>query len=669
MKLTVALAGNPNAGKTTIFNNLTGSNQRTGNYPGVTVEKRIGQAKYYDNVFDIVDLPGTYSLSATAEDELVARNFILQEHPDVIINVIDASNMYRNLYLTLQLLELEKPLILALNMVDTAKEQGIDVQINRLKLHFPNVRVHTLIGSKNIGTKELLASLTEPLKICPLKLTYGTEVESAVDKVLSILSPIDIPNNFPRRWLALRLLENDVALCSMPGLPCMSLTMHEQIDVIRNKLKTVLNEDVALYLAGKKYEYINHILEETVFVSDNPQINISDKIDEVLTHKYLGLPIFLFFMWLLFNMVFTLGKYPQNWLEDLFQIFGLYLQAVLPPGQLNHLVVDGIIGGVGGILVFLPNILLLFLGISILEGTGYMSRAAFLMDRVMFSVGLHGKSFIPLLIGFGCTVPAIMGTRTLENKNDRLVTMLVSPFMSCSARLPVYTLLISAFFDPTIAGTILFSIYVFGVIVAVIFAKIFRKTLFPGNTEPFIMEMPPYRLPTFQNIIMQMWERALLYLKKAATVILAASVLIWYLSNYPQGTAMEQSYAGLLGKFIEPLIKPLGFNWKIGIGIISGFSAKEVLVSTLGTIYSVGDIENSAQALAAALRADPAMSPLVALSLIFFVLLYTPCTATIAIIYRETGGWKWPMFTATYSLILAWLVSFIIFNVGKLLGF
>lgn len=669
MKLTVALAGNPNAGKTTIFNNLTGSNQRTGNYPGVTVEKRIGQAKYYDNVFDIVDLPGTYSLSATAEDELVARNFILQEHPDVIINVIDASNMYRNLYLTLQLLELEKPLILALNMVDTAKEQGIDVQINRLKLHFPNVRVHTLIGSKNVGTKELLASLTEPLKICPLKLTYGTEVESGVDKVLSILSPIDIPNNFPRRWLALRLLENDVALCSMPGLPCMSLTMHEQIDVIRNKLKTVLNEDVALYLAGKKYEYINHILEETVFVSDNPQINISDKIDEVLTHKYLGLPIFLFFMWLLFNMVFTLGKYPQNWLEDLFQIFGLYLQAVLPPGQLNHLVVDGIIGGVGGILVFLPNILLLFLGISILEGTGYMSRAAFLMDRVMFSVGLHGKSFIPLLIGFGCTVPAIMGTRTLENKNDRLVTMLVSPFMSCSARLPVYTLLISAFFDPTIAGTILFSIYVFGVIVAVIFAKIFRKTLFPGNTEPFIMEMPPYRLPTFQNIIMQMWERALLYLKKAATVILAASVLIWYLSNYPQGTAMEQSYAGLLGKFIEPLIKPLGFNWKIGIGIISGFSAKEVLVSTLGTIYSVGDIENSAQALAAALRADPAMSPLVALSLIFFVLLYTPCTATIAIIYRETGGWKWPMFTATYSLILAWLVSFIIFNVGKLLGF
>lgn len=705
----IALAGNPNAGKTTIFNNLTGANQRTGNYPGVTVEKRVGRAKFGDCKFNIVDLPGTYSMSAVAEDELVARNYILQDKPDAVVNVLDASNLYRNLYLTLQLIELEKPLVLALNMIDTAKEQGTEVSIERLKLHFPNVRVHTMIGSKNIGTQELLETLSEDLSVCPLKLSYGPQVEQAAEQVLHILKPMNLPEDFPVRWLTLRLLENDMELCSLPDMPCMTPAMQASITEIRNRLSQELGEDVATFISAKKYEYINHILQETVYESDNPKMNISDRIDEILTHKYLGLPIFLFLMWLLFNSVFTLGAYPQELIEQGVELLAQYMNNNIANDELRSLIVDGIIGGVGGVISFLPNIVLLFLGISILEGTGYMSRAAFLMDRVMLSVGLHGKSFIPLLIGFGCTVPAIMGTRTLENKNDRLVTMLVSPFMSCSAKLPVYTLLIGAFFKESLAGTMLFIVYIFGVLMAIIFARIFRKTLFPGNTEPFIMEMPPYRMPTLKTVLLQMLERASLYIKKAGTIILAASILVWFLTSNPQNIdysqdyqakivqleqnyektgaeelqgqiddlqvqqhaeALEKSYAGMIGKAVEPVIEPLGFNWKIGVGLIAAFSAKEVLVSTLGTIYSVGEAGDGVDiALSSALQADPTLSPLVALSLMIFVLLYTPCLATIAVIYRETGGWKWPIFTAVYSVVVAWIVSFVIFNTGKLMGF
>ena len=704
----IALAGNPNSGKTTIFNNLTGANQRTGNYPGVTVEKRVGQARVGDYRISIVDLPGTYSMSAVAEDELVARNYILQDKPDAVVNVLDASNLYRNLYLTLQLIELEKPIVLALNMVDTAKEHGVEVSVERLKLHFPNIRVHTMIGSKNLGTKELLETLTEDLSVCPLKLTYGPLVEKAAEQVLEILKPLNLPADFPTRWLTLRLLENDMELCSLPDMPCMTVVMQESIKAIRDNLSKELNEDVATFISAKKYEYINHILKETVYESDDRKITISDRIDEVLTHKYFGLPIFLFFMWLLFNAVFTFGAYPQELIEKGVEAFAEYMNGFIVNDELRSLIVDGIIGGVGSVISFLPNILLLFLGISILEGTGYMSRAAFLMDRVMLSVGLHGKSFIPLLIGFGCTVPAIMGTRTLENKNDRIVTMLVSPFMSCSARLPVYTLLISAFFDESVAGTVLFGVYVFGVVTAILFAKLFRKTLFPGNTEPFIMEMPPYRMPTIKTVLLQMLERAMLYVKKAGTIILAASILVWFLTSNPQNVeytqdyaaqisqleqqyeqtnneeltaeiqalqqkqgaeALEQSYAGMIGKSIEPVMAPLGFNWRISVGLLAAFSAKEVLVSALGTIYSVGAGDGSDVALVNTLQADPTLSPLVALSLMAFVLLYTPCLATIAIIYRETGGWKWPIFTGVYSLSVAWIASFIIFNVGRALGF
>ena len=708
----VALAGNPNAGKTTIFNNLTGANQRVGNYPGVTVEKRVGKARFKETTFNIVDLPGTYSLAATAEDELVARNYLLQDNPAVIINVIDASNLYRNLFLTLELLELEKPMLLVLNMIDAAQIQGTKIDITNLANTLSGLKIVTAIGSKQVGTQEILETLTTELKSSNFKIDYGCQLEKSISNIIQLLEPLVIPANIPPRWLALKLLENDAALFTLQNLPLIPENIMCEIQKLRTTLTGELAEDISLYITGKKYEFINYILQAAIETTHCHKPTLSDKIDKILTHKYIGLPIFLFFMWLLFNMVFTLGAYPQGLIEDAISLFSNQVRILIPAGELNDLIVDGIIGGVGGVIVFLPNILLLFFGIAILEGTGYMARAAFLMDRVMCLVGLHGKSFIPLLLGFGCTVPAIMGTRTLENKHDRFVTMLVSPFMSCSARLPVYTLLIGAFFSDNIAGSILFLIYIAGVLIAILLAKLFRKTLFPGKTEAFLMEMPPYRMPTYKSILLQMWERAVLYIKKAGTIILASSILIWFLTNNPtelnfsqnydqniqnltlqleqisdtsqrellsqeinkleqqqHAEAIAQSYAGQIGKFVEPVIAPLGFNWKIGVALLSAFSAKEVLVSTLGTIYSVGNIENDSQTLALALQADPTLSPLVSLSLIFFVLLYTPCMATLAIIYRETASWKWPLFTATYSLLLAWFVSFLIFQLGSHLGF
>lgn len=708
----VALAGNPNAGKTTIFNNLTGANQRVGNYPGVTVEKRVGKARFKETTFNIVDLPGTYSLAATAEDELVARNYLLQDNPAVIINVIDASNLYRNLFLTLELLELEKPMLLVLNMIDAAQIQGTKIDITNLATTLSGLKIVTAIGSKQVGTQEILETLTTELKSSNFKIDYGCQLEKSISNIIQLLEPLVIPANIPPRWLALKLLENDAALFTLQNLPLIPENIMCEIQKLRTTLTGELAEDISLYITGKKYEFINYILQAAIETTHCHKPTLSDKIDKILTHKYIGLPIFLFFMWLLFNMVFTLGAYPQGLIEDAISVFSNQVRILIPAGELNDLIVDGIIGGVGGVIVFLPNILLLFFGIAILEGTGYMARAAFLMDRVMCLVGLHGKSFIPLLLGFGCTVPAIMGTRTLENKHDRFVTMLVSPFMSCSARLPVYTLLIGAFFSDNIAGSILFLIYIAGVLIAILLAKLFRKTLFPGKTEAFLMEMPPYRMPTYKSILLQMWERAVLYIKKAGTIILASSILIWFLTNNPtelnfsqnydqniqnltlqleqisdtsqrellsqeinkleqqqHAEAIAQSYAGQIGKFVEPVIAPLGFNWKIGVALLSAFSAKEVLVSTLGTIYSVGNIENDSQTLALALQADPTLSPLVSLSLIFFVLLYTPCMATLAIIYRETASWKWPLFTATYSLLLAWFVSFLIFQLGSHLGF
>ena len=703
--MTVALAGNPNSGKTTIFNNITGARQHVGNYAGVTVERREGFRRFQGQDLLLVDLPGTYSLTANSLDEIVARNVIIDEKPDLIVNILDASNLERNLYLALQLLELERPLVLALNMTDMAEKAGIRINSDVLRTRL-GVPVVKLIGNRNQGTEELLQTVVESSKRTiyrPFSIDYGAKIEAAIVEVTEALQNLTHVK-FPIRWLAVKLLENDTevqaSLLKIEGGSAVAAIVAR----VRNKTAVLLGEELEIAMAEARYRVVADIVAEFVDSSGRQEQTVSDRIDRVLTHRVLGLPLFFGIMWLLFNVVFTVGEIPQGWIEDAVKGFSDLVSANLAEGELRSLLVDGIIGGVGSVLTFLPSILLLFFGIALLEDTGYMARAAFVMDRVMRAVGLHGKSFIPLLLGFGCSVPAVMGARTLENKSDRMVTILVSPLMSCSARLPVYTLLIAAFFSENVAGSVLFSIYFLGISLAILMALVFRKWMFPGASEPFIMEMPPYHLPTLRSIAIHMWERSILYLKKAGTLILAASILIWFITNYPanveyskdydaaKGQITEQydevaakpllaqldqeqageklalSYAGQFGHFIEPVIKPLGFDWTMGVGLVSAVAAKEVLVSTLATIYSVGDVEEDSQSLQEALAADAAFSPLVAFSLMVFTLIYSPCLAVLAVVRRETNSWKWPAFSFVYSTTLAWIMSFVVYQGGRLIG-
>ena len=621
------------------------------------------------------------------------------------MNILDASNLERNLYLALQLLELERPLVLALNMTDMAEKAGIRINSDVLRTRL-GVPVVKLIGNRNQGTEELLQTVVESSKRTiyrPFSIDYGAKIEAAIVEVTEALQNLTHVK-FPIRWLAVKLLENDTevqaSLLKIEGGSAVAAIVAR----VRNKTAVLLGEELEIAMAEARYRVVADIVAEFVDSSGRQEQTVSDRIDRVLTHRVLGLPLFFGIMWLLFNVVFTVGEIPQGWIEDAVKWFSDLVSANLAEGELRSLLVDGIIGGVGSVLTFLPSILLLFFGIALLEDTGYMARAAFVMDRVMRAVGLHGKSFIPLLLGFGCSVPAVMGARTLENKSDRMVTILVSPLMSCSARLPVYTLLIAAFFSENVAGSVLFSIYFLGISLAILMALVFRKWMFPGASEPFIMEMPPYHLPTLRSIAIHMWERSILYLKKAGTLILAASILIWFITNYPanveyskdydaaKGQITEQydevaakpllaqldqeqageklalSYAGQFGHFIEPVIKPLGFDWKMGVGLVSAVAAKEVLVSTLATIYSVGDVEEDSQSLQEALAADAAFSPLVAFSLMVFTLIYSPCLAVLAVVRRETNSWKWPAFSFVYSTTLAWIMSFVVYQGGRLIG-
>lgn len=779
--LTVALAGNPNSGKTTIFNNITGARQHVGNYPGVTVERREGFRRYQGQDMLLVDLPGTYSLTAHSLDELVARNVIIDEKPDIIVNILDASNLERNLYLAVQLLELERPVVMALNMTDMAEKMGLTLDDRALsrKLGIPVVRT---VGNRNQGMEDLLHLVTQAArssKSSAFAVDYGPVLEPKIQLITDLLTSLT-EVKYPQRWLAIKLLENDQdVLNAVGGMPSGQKVL-AAVEEARTELRTVLGDESELIIAEYRYRFAAEVFQDSVAMSSGQSLSTSDKIDNVLTHRVLGLPIFFGIMWLLFNFVFTVGAFPKEWMEEGIKWLSGAAAEHLADGDLKSLVVDGIIGGVGGVITFLPNILLLFLGIALLEDTGYMARAAFVMDRVMRAVGLHGKSFIPLLLGFGCNVPAIMGTRTLENPRDRMVTILVSPLMSCSARLPVYTLLIAAFFPAELAGSVLFSIYFLGIALAVMMALVFRKLLFPGATEAFVMEMPPYHLPTLRSILTHMWERSVLYLKKAGTLILAASILVWFLTNYPSevtytkdydqaksqveqtftdqvaegvlvplgietaedntalmalvgqiheikaqgskaegdsanpngsdqdsklaeleqaqpelypyalhyqeldreredgvdkltkeqaGEKLANSYAGTFGRAIEPVIKPLGFDWKMGVGLVSAVAAKEVLVSTLGTIYSVGEAEDGATQLQDALAADPAFTPLVAYSLMVFTLIYSPCLAALAVVRRETNSWKWTAFSFTYSTVLAWVIAFGVYQAGILLGF
>ena len=784
-QIRIALAGNPNCGKTTMFNNITGAKQHVGNYAGVTVEKKEGYKKFDGHELLFIDLPGTYSLTARSLDELVARNVIVNDNPDVIVNVLDASNLERNLYLAAQLLELEKPMVIALNMADVAEEMGIKYDLKKMA-EMTGATIVSTVGRTNIGTKELLeatVSVAASQKAPGVTINYGDLLEGKISELVEELKQAGTVT-YPLRWVAVKLLEKDADVIGKVMRFENTEAVIEKAKAIREEIKDQVDLDVVFQ--EYRHRFAVEVYNTCLTQAPTQLETRSDRYDKILTHRILGLPIFMVVMWLLFNFVNTVGAIPQGWIEDGFTALQAWVITVIPEGQLQSLISDGIIAGVGAVLSFVPLILLLFLGISFLEDTGYMARAAFVIDRVMRACGLHGKSFIPLLLGFGCSVPSVMGARILDNYKDRMVTILITPFMSCSARLPVYTLFAAAFFPPEWAGTVVFGVYALGIVFGIVFAKIFRKYLFAGEAEPFVMELPPYHLPTLKATLTHMFERGIMYLKKAGTFILAASILVWFITTYPMdveyskdydalhdqvaqtyemkdaetlahfgiatdeqkdqvneivdnmkstvadattqaedaGEAapeieveddseapelfndikdqneqlfpvawamyknsvnlddenqkideqknsekLEQSYAAMFGKAINPVLKPLGFDWKIGVSLVAGLAAKEVVVSTLGTIYAVGGDTDHPQALTDYLQNDPHFTPLIALTLMLFILIYPPCIAALAVIRRETGSWKWMLFMFCYENAFAWIACFIFYNIGLALGF
>ncbi|WP_321437913.1 ferrous iron transport protein B [uncultured Bacteroides sp.] len=715
--INVALVGNPNCGKTTLFNLASGSHEHVGNYSGVTVDAKEGFFEFQGYRFKIVDLPGTYSLSAYTPEELYVRQHIIEETPDVVINVVDASNLERNLYLTTQLIDMNVRMVIALNMYDDLESSGNKLDYRLLSKLFGVPMVPT-VCKKNLGidhlfhlvinlyegadffskngeiNKEVLQELQdwhhanvneaeheEHLEDYiktdkPRQKTYrhihinhGPDIEKGIEDVKAVISRNEeIRHLYSTRYLSIKLLEND------KGAEKVISTLPNSSDIFATKEKAAkriqvsMNEDSESAIMNAKYGFISGALKETFVDNHMEQQQMTKVLDAIVTHKIWGYPIFILFMWIMFQGTFSIGQYPMDrisWFVDQLRHF---VENTMTAGPLKDMIVDGIIGGVGGVIVFLPNILLLYFFISLMEDSGYMARAAFIMDKIMHKMGLHGKSFIPLVMGFGCNVPAILASRTIENRKSRLITMLVNPLMSCSARLPIYLLLVGTFF-PKNASMMLLSIYVIGILLAVIMARLFSKLLIKGEDTPFVMELPPYRMPTMRAITRHTWEKGQQYLRKMGGVIMIASIIIWFLGYYPNHNAyktvaeqQENSYIGQIGKAIEPAIKPLGFDWKLGIGLISGVGAKELLVSTLGVLYT-----NDAGASKTTLAQRIPITPVAAFSLMLFVLIYFPCIATLAAIKQESGSWKWAAFAALYTTALAWIIAFSFYQIGGIL--
>ncbi|MDZ4172525.1 MAG: ferrous iron transport protein B [Methanobacteriaceae archaeon] len=667
-KIKIALAGNPNVGKSTLFNQLTGMRQHVGNWPGKTVEKKEGAFRYGDYEIEVVDLPGNYSLSAYSIEEIVSRDYIVDEKPDVIVNVIDAANLERNLYLTVQMMELGANIVLALNMNKFASEKELEIKAKTLSqlLGIPVVKIE---ASDKTGREDLLnAIITVSKKPNDVsnRLNYGKELSEHIHQLQEIVEENTL-SGAPSSWMAIKLLENDKIILETVEKTLNGPKILSDVKRIQKHLMEVFGEDADEALADARYGFIAGLIKESVKKPKIDKITRSEYIDRVVTNRYLGIPIFLFIMWLTFQITFTVGAPFQEIVETFFGWLGETAAGIMGTNWFSSLIVDGIIGGVGGVLVFVPIIFLLFLMLSLLEDSGYLARAAFVMDKFMHKiVGLHGKSFIPMILGFGCCVPGIMATRTLENEKDRLLTMLIVPFMSCSARLPVYALFAAAFFT-AYQGWVIFSIYILGMIVAILMASIFKKTIFKGMSAPFVMELPPYRRPTIKGALIHTWERGYLFIKKAGTIIFVLSVVIWVLSSLPMGVdyASQASVTGQLGTAIAPVFAPLGFGeWQPAVSLVFGVLAKEVVVSTFGTIYGVGEEGGGIM-----MALHDTFSPLAAYSFMAFVLLYIPCFATVATIKRETNSWKWPIFTVLYTTVVAWGVSFIIYQGGSLLGF
>ena len=712
--INVALVGNPNCGKTSLFNIASGAHEHVGNYSGVTVDAKEGFFDFQGYHFRIVDLPGTYSLSAYTPEELYVRKHIIEETPDVIINVADSSNLERNFYLTTQLIDMNVRMVIALNMYDELESSGNKLDYIKLSqlIGVPMIPTvcrrgegidqlfHVIIGIYEGGDflsqkGEIRSEILEDLRdwhktyvpdhefgshkeeedarprgyMRHIHINHGPELERSIEEVKKAISQNeDIRHKYSTRFLSIKLLENDKEIENFIS----TLPNGKEIIAIRNKetlrIRKVMNEDSEQAITDAKYGFITGALKETFTDNHLEKEQTTRVIDSIVTHRIWGYPIFFLFLYIMFEGTFVLGDYPMQGIEWLVDQLGNLIRNNMAEGPLKDLLIDGIIGGVGGVIVFLPNILILYFFISILEDSGYMARAAFIMDKIMHRMGLHGKSFIPLIMGFGCNVPAIMATRTIEDRKSRLITMLVNPLMSCSARLPIYLVMIGAFF-PNCASFMLLCIYTAGILLAVIMARIFSKFLVKGEDSPFVMELPPYRMPTSKSIMRHTWEKGAQYLKKMGGIIMIASIIIWFLGYYPQHDAYESvaeqqknSYIGQIGKAIEPVIKPLGFDWKLGIGLISGVGAKELVVSTLGVLYiNEGDVEN------VNLSNRIPITPLVALAYMLFVLIYFPCIATFAAIKQESGSWKWAIFTAGYTTGLAWLIAFTVFQIGSLI--
>ena len=663
-KIAVALAGNPNVGKTSIFNAITGSKQHVGNWPGVTVERKIGKRVHNDLMMEIVDLPGTYSLTAYSLDEIIARDFIIEEKPDVVVQVIDATNLERNLYLTTQLMELGIRLIIALNMTDLALAKGDNIDEEKMQ-EFLEVPVVSTIGSKGNGIEGLLDAVTEELhktRATENVFTYDDQIEDNVEKLGEILDSDPYFAHYPSRWFSLKLLEGDENIIKKAK----ESDCYSEIQKILNEYDPEILESK---IADQRYKTIQTILRQVCNIN-TCRLTGSDMVDRVVTNKALGIPIFLSLMWAAFEITFTFATPFMNLVDIFFGWMAETATSMIPVPWIASLVGEGMIAGVGSVIIFLPNILLLFFMLSLMEDSGYMARAAFIMDKLMSKIGLHGKSFIPLVMGFGCNVPAIMATRTIEDTRDRLITILITPFMSCGARLPVYVLLAGAFFGRD-AGVVIFGLYTLGILVAVVSAKLMRSTILKGEDTPFIMELPSYKIPTLKGSAIHMWERGKIYLKKAGTIILIGVVSIWLLASVPApgstgAFASEEVYGttesviGMIGQVLEPFVAPLGFDWRIAVALLFGVVAKEIVVGSMGVLYGAGEDEESLSNILAA----GAMTPLAGLGLMVFTLLYVPCIACIGVIKRETNSWKWALFQLTYGTTLAWIFAFVIYQVG-----
>lgn len=689
--INVALVGNPNCGKTSLFNFASGAHERVGNYSGVTVDAKEGKARYFGYEFNLVDLPGTYSLSAYSPEELYVRKQIVEKTPDVVINVIDTSNLERNLYLTTQLIDMHLRMVCALNMFDETERRGDHVDYDKLSELFGVPMVPTVFTNGR-GVEELFKVVIDMYEgqensqrnYRHIHINHGHELEHGIKEMQEHLKQEDnLRQRYSTRYLAIKLLEHDkdveAYIASFPDAK--EIIAHR--DQAEQRVKEETGEDSETAIMDAKYGFIHGALKEAGYETghDKDTYRTTHVIDRFITNRYLGFPIFLLLLFVMFSVTFYIGQYPMDWIEAGVAWLGEIISTTMPDGPLKAMLVDGVIGGVGSVIVFLPQILILYFFISYMEDSGYMARAAFIMDKLMHKMGLHGKSFIPLVMGFGCNVPAVMATRTIESRRSRLITMLVLPLMSCSARLPIYIMITGTFFAAHYRSLVMLSLYAVGILLAVVVSRVLSLFVIKGEDTPFVMELPPYRFPTWKAIGRHTWEKGKQYLKKMGGIILVASIIVWALGYFPHDESLsmreqqEQSYIGRIGKTIEPVFRAQGFDWKLDVGLVAGIGAKEVVASTMGVLYanndSFGDDEaynnegGKYDTLLAQMTAD-GITPLAAYCFLLFVVIYFPCIATIAAIKGETGSWRWAAFSAVYTTVLAWIVSAVVYQVGSL---